>query len=428
MLHLAELSYELAEEEPLGDHRVVGEYKKQAIKCLVASDFTNPVAYTIEALMLYVEAEWMGTPDAGIEVSLVLGMVIRLAMRMGMHRDSRAHPGITPFHGEMRRRVWAVLHKADILYSFQLSLPTTIRQSDCDCALPRNIYDDEFEENSIELPPSRPLTEVTEVSYTIAKYQLLLVLGRILEVSESRDDISSAAVLKYENALHEVREQTPPHLLLHSANEQTKVPENLIQQRINLDRIHQLGQCILHRKFLAQARRDPTFMQYRRSCIDAAMALLGHQANLCSEWNLAELQNTKKRHMYAIIAHDFYNAGMAIALDLHFGFKCEPSTPSSHDISLWGIDRRAEMIAALEASNHFWGIAKAESIEASKAHGMFSFVLAKAKTAQLRIGAQIKAKQTVFDDVSHEPQTVRFEHELETEGAEGLPDFDWVRY
>lgn len=103
----------------------------------------------IETLILYIGAEWLGSQDSGIGISLVLGMTIRLAMRMGFHRDSMTHLGRTPFQGEIRCWIWAVLHEMDILYSFQLSLPTTIRQNDYDCAFPRNICDDEFGEDKI---------------------------------------------------------------------------------------------------------------------------------------------------------------------------------------------------------------------------------------------------------------------------------------
>ena len=82
-----------------------GGYKNEAIDCLVAGDFANPGVHTIEALILYAQTEWVTSQDATIEISVVIGMTIRLAMRMGIHRDSRSHPEITAFQGEMRRHL-----------------------------------------------------------------------------------------------------------------------------------------------------------------------------------------------------------------------------------------------------------------------------------------------------------------------------------
>jgi hypothetical protein len=145
ILHLPEVSY--AEEPNTELTEVTGKYKLRTIQCLISADYTNPVGYTIETLMLYMEAEWAASQDPGVEASMVLGLAIRLAMRMGMHRDSKAFPHLTPFRREMRRRLWAVIHSVDIFYSFQLSLPPVIRQSDCDCGLPMNIRIEEFGED-----------------------------------------------------------------------------------------------------------------------------------------------------------------------------------------------------------------------------------------------------------------------------------------
>ena len=81
----------------------------------MAGDYTNPADHTIEALLFYVQAEWMGSQDVTIDLSVVIGMVVRLAMRMGIHRDSKVHAGLTAFQREMRRRVWAQIRVKDTL-------------------------------------------------------------------------------------------------------------------------------------------------------------------------------------------------------------------------------------------------------------------------------------------------------------------------
>jgi hypothetical protein len=307
-------------------------------------------------LLLYIRAEWLSSQDAGIEISLVLGIVIRLAMRMGIHRDSSVHFDITPFQGEMRRRIWSTLHEIDILYSFQLSLPTTIPQSDSDYAFPPNLPDD-FREDTTELPPPRESTEATAVSYTVTKYRFTLLLGYIVTLAESRN-INSNDILKYENALHEARRMMPPHLRISTAEATATVNMFLTKQRIGIDRIYQLAQCILHRKFLLYARADSNCMQHRRPCIDAAMTLLSCRAIIYLECNSTYPQSIEKRHSSTLSTQDFFVAGLAVALDLHYGYKSESMTASSNDTCLWGYDRRAEMITALEMSNQFWRICK----------------------------------------------------------------------
>jgi hypothetical protein len=38
-----------------------------------------------------------------------------------------------------------------------------------DCALPRNLLDEDFGPETVDLPPSRPETELTPILYTITK-------------------------------------------------------------------------------------------------------------------------------------------------------------------------------------------------------------------------------------------------------------------
>lgn len=199
-MRLAELSYLEAEEKVssdlCGDHGALEEYRPRTIQCLVTADYTNPVAYIVEILLLYIGAEWLSSQGAGIEISLVLGMAIRPTMRMGIHRDSSNHSDISPFQGEMRRRIWATLHEMDILYSFQLSFPTTIRRSSCDCGFPQNLSNDDFGKDTRGLPPPGSLAEATAVSYTITKYRFTLLLGEIITLCESRNNTSPNDILR----------------------------------------------------------------------------------------------------------------------------------------------------------------------------------------------------------------------------------------
>ncbi|ERF69012.1 hypothetical protein EPUS_06699 [Endocarpon pusillum Z07020] len=98
---------------------------------------------------------YMSNLDSVQEVRNSLGIVVRLAMRMGYHRDAKQIPGITAFEGEMRRRAWAVIQQVDLLLSFQMGLPSLVQADTSDAELPRNLLDNEFDELTPHLPASR---------------------------------------------------------------------------------------------------------------------------------------------------------------------------------------------------------------------------------------------------------------------------------
>ncbi|KAI4147640.1 MAG: hypothetical protein LQ340_005466 [Diploschistes diacapsis] len=191
---------------------LIALYKRLTIQCLIAADYTNPTMLILKAMLLYLESEWLTSQDSKIEISLVLGLAIRLAMSMGIHREWKSHAELTPFQAEMRRRLWSALHCMDILYSFQLSLPCTVQQNDCDCALPRNLRDEDFGKLSESLPPSRPKTEITGVSHLIIKRQLCFVLDRVVKATEHIGEIPRDQVRKLEEEMLASRNAIPPHL------------------------------------------------------------------------------------------------------------------------------------------------------------------------------------------------------------------------
>ncbi|KAI0415124.1 fungal-specific transcription factor domain-containing protein [Xylaria grammica] len=93
-----------------------------------------------------------------------LGLLVRMAMTMGLHRDPSefSHKILIPFWGEQRRKLWTTILELDIHMSMQCNLPSCIREGDFTCQPPRNLNDDELYPNMIELPPSKPIEVETD--------------------------------------------------------------------------------------------------------------------------------------------------------------------------------------------------------------------------------------------------------------------------
>lgn len=407
MLHLAELSS--AEEAGQAPPEIAGRYKLRTIQCLISANYTYPVGYTVETLMLYMDGEWMTSRDPNIEASMVLGLAIRLAMRMGIHRDSKAF-SLSPFRSEMRRRLWAAIHSADILHSFMMSLPPVISQSDCDCGLPMNIKSTEFGEDR-ELPTSRPLEEPTEVTYMIVKYQLLLVVEKIVQFARHKDDGNIETVSALEQSLLEARQKIPLHLQI--SHEPGEGAVRLKRAAMSVDRVVQLGLCLLHRKIL-HLRNDPSVLERRRSCVNAAMTLLRYQSAMFLEDGTS---GRTMRNLANLTSQEWFVSGLVVALDLYYGVEAERQSPSPSDISIWGYSRRTEMISALETSTYFWSTLRDDSILAAKAYGLFSHILAKVKNALILFGEMCP------ENVVPQEQPT---YTIATELPNNMPEFDWA--
>lgn len=103
---------------------------------------------------------------------------------VGLHRDpEQMSTAITPYYSEMRRRLWATIIEFDIQSSYDQGLPTMLSQLPIETRAPRNINDEDFDEDSEELPPSKDFDRYTTASYQHASrqsLQLRLELNQIL--------------------------------------------------------------------------------------------------------------------------------------------------------------------------------------------------------------------------------------------------------
>lgn len=388
VLCLSHQSYHKANEEPPEFQGrtldLAGEYRLRAVQCLKLADFTRSADYTIEALCLYLWCEFNNRSDSEVGIWTAVGMIVRLAMRMGYHRDPKNFLAISPFAGEMRRRVWHFIRSMDIMSSFQLALPSMIKAGDCDTQAPRNIYEDEFGPDSKELPPPRPATEPTAISYMLTKAQISFEFGGIVEElnAVSGRAVSYDDVLRHDNRLRDIRTGFPPHLQLQPLELCQQDPTPLLMQRYQLEIFYHKALCVLHRKYIMRARQNPRYAHSRRTCVDSSMDILRHQAKIYVACQAGGRLNSVKWHVASLSSHDFLLAAMIVCLDLHYDSLAEQRPPSqtTYDMYFWTSEQRADMLRALEGSYVIWNEYKDASIEAYKASQILGIMLDKIKS------------------------------------------------
>lgn len=212
-------------------------YRNSMAQCLILADYTKPKPYLIETLLFHLHAENDQSRDKETSIWVLVAVIVRLAMRMGYHRDSKMFPNISVFQGEMRRRIWSIISQADILFSYQAGLPGMIDSRDCDTDIPHNLYDEDFGEDCTELPPERPFNEPTPVSYTIAKSQLALAFDRVLEYSQKIKGTSYEQVMEIDNEVRRAREMVPEHLRVRPMSEYRNDLPNSIGNRFAVSRL-----------------------------------------------------------------------------------------------------------------------------------------------------------------------------------------------
>ncbi|KAK0736649.1 hypothetical protein B0T21DRAFT_367308 [Apiosordaria backusii] len=360
-------------------------YKARCAQCLVLGDYTKPWRYKLETMILYFGSEYLGQQDAHISVSVILSIIVRLAMHMGLHRDPKHYPDMTPFEGEMRRRLWTVLRDVDILIGFQFGLPGNIPNDLYDTTLPRNLHDEDFDESTKELPPSRPETERTVTLWCIMKGRIVNVFSEITAAMSSRKAHGFADIMRLDRKIDELVTQFPPSLRYRPFSQSVVDPVDIIMQRFQLELLFLKCRIVLHRRYMGYARKDKRYEHSRRVCLEAATKTLRHQYDIHCELQMGGRLSHERSHWFlsSLSTHNFLLADMILCLELWFLKAKERSPGASSTLAVEQLVLEAspeimtkdQILDILRTSRLIWQGRRKESAEANKAFNILTKML-----------------------------------------------------
>jgi len=199
-----------------------------------------------------------------------LGLLVRMAMTMGLHRDpSEYSHEISPFWAEQRRKVWTTILELDIHFSVQLNLPCCIREGEFTCQPPRNLNDDELHPNMAELPPSKPIEVDTNARVQVLAANTMKTRLRVVDMVSRIDSIHDYQEIidvanELEQALEDMRYLVPP-----KQSSDPKEEQRRWMTRVTLDVTCRRPLLALYRPFALGSADAPkqVVTGYLRSCM-----------------------------------------------------------------------------------------------------------------------------------------------------------------
>ncbi|KAK0610651.1 hypothetical protein B0T17DRAFT_500453 [Bombardia bombarda] len=357
-------------------------FKMHGAQCLALDDYTTPGCTKIEALLLYFGCEYLARSDAVMGTSIILGTLMRLAMHSGLHRDPKHYPEISPYDGEMRRRLWTLLVEIDQLVSFQFGLPSNVHSRFFDTEPPRNLHDDEFDESTTVLPPSRPETERTVTLYIIVKSRLMRVFEDITSAISSREQQSYDELMRLDKQLEGVHSSFPPLLRYRPLNQSLVDPTDLIMQRYWLELLYQKSRSVLHRRYMGLGRMVQRYGHSRRTCLDAATQIMKHQYDIHCEIYPGGRLAKERWFMSSLSVHDFLLANMILCLELSY-LNAQSNSPDASAAAVKEFARdtsteimtKDQLMDILRTSRNIWQLMRADSAEANRGFKILSKML-----------------------------------------------------
>ncbi|EED19685.1 conserved hypothetical protein [Talaromyces stipitatus ATCC 10500] len=294
-------------------------YRLRTAQCLIVGDIAKCLPYTIETLRLNATAELNRKDDNSRGLWIMTAVLVRAAINMGYHRDPSQLPSIPPLQAEYRRRVWIAVSEMDDMASFVAGFPRMISSVYADTVEPRNVHDWELSDDLTVLPPSRPMTEATAVSYLIFKTRLFQALGRITDFNNTPTGGSYEQVLDIDSNLSRLYNDLPEELRLHSERWGcTASGKKATGSNMQLELLYHQGMCQLHRRFITKGRTNPQYNHSRDRCISSALAILEFQQFMEPFW------------------YDFSRARKVLTLSamiLFLELECRRRTPDLNSVS-----------------------------------------------------------------------------------------------
>ncbi|RYP48049.1 hypothetical protein DL768_005971 [Monosporascus sp. mg162] len=265
------------------------QYRGAAGWALIWGKYSQPSLLTLQAFLLYVEAEFLVNRSNQMQCYLMSSVCIRLMLKMGLHRDPSKLPNVSPYEGEMRRRLWNLAIQIDLLVSFYLGLPSMIQGIESDTAMPRHLMDSDFNEDSKELPPARPISDYTPLTYPIHKAAITKAFGLVARQAHALTVPPYSEVMRVDRLLEETWKGVPAFMKVKPLEESVTDP-------------------------VMQAVPKEEHAYSRRACLEAALALLEYQHTLHYACQPGGLLHSKGWFIGSLAINDFLLADMVVAL------------------------------------------------------------------------------------------------------------------
>jgi len=353
------------------DVSLQSQFLIRAAEALVTGGYQKARPYSVEAVLSLAYCKFLQKEDPDADACMVMGIAARLALRMGYHRDPRRFPHLSPFEGELRRRVFFLVETFDLLLSFQAGLPPIINEEECDIDPPRNLSDEDFDEDCTELPPSRPPVEATSMLYFHYKSVFAKTFRRVMRHALSVKSPSYEDTVRLDQELLEMQDEKPSCLKMKPLVAFTRESAAIVFDILNIEVMYLKCVCVLHRKYITHERSNPKFEYSRSRCIEAALKVLALQTELHAACQPGGQYFEDKWMISNLIIYDFILAGIIVCLDLF------ESRHTSSNASLCDLKIQAQRYDILTHTRDIWNSRKESSRDARRAANILSVTLSR---------------------------------------------------
>ena len=213
------------------------------------------------------EMKWIHIEDSWVAA----GTLVRTALAAGLHREPSDFIRVSPFHAEIRRRLWYSIIEFDLSVSSKEGRLPGVTEGDFDCLVPSNLNDDMLTEGMDKAPVPAPAASVTQSTYQICLAESWPLRNRLCRMINGINITAS-----YEDLLQADAEM---NTILRDASKRLAADRRGFARSLFMLLICRPLFC-LRRYFATRASHDPRYLYFRHACLETAIIILNDALGL----------------------------------------------------------------------------------------------------------------------------------------------------
>lgn len=254
-----------------------------------------------------------------------------------------------------------------------------VRHDQTDVADPRNLFDSDFDENSSELPPSRPETQFTPSLYARARLRLgRAVFIKVTDIATQPQTPPYSEILAMDTQIDSARDEIPLSLKWRGLSNSLAVQPRMLIKQIFLETSILSMKVLLHKRYMVASQNQSQYSFSHVSCVSAAMAILKLQHLVDDETQLEGRLYQSRWSIITTFIHDFLLATGVLCFYVQtYGQEAQHQSINGAGALTAQIPSLEQVKEVLKATLIIWVRDSATSKEAKTAATAIRYILSK---------------------------------------------------
>lgn len=249
--------------------------------------------------------------------------------------------------------------------------------------------DEDFDENTKELPPGRPDTEYTHMTYPTFKAGICKLFGLVARQAHALTEPTYEEVMDLDTQLGAKFDAMPAFMKVRPLEECVTDPPYQVIQRFGIAALYHKAICVLHRRYLVEKAPKREHDYSRRRCLLAALALLEYQNSVFEATKPGGMLSQNGWFVSSLAMHDLLLAAMVVYLVIQNDHYTEPGGDFDWTRNDTVLPSKKQLMEALKRSYRIWTEVAIAAPEVKKAPEVLAVMFRKIERSRAAKGESV---------------------------------------